>query len=102
MLYSIECPDEATGDNDIPNTNNKVINKLRSGSETDELLHNMDLSDESGDIPDDLFTPRASQPTCKATIAARSKMKLWLDSDNILLRSDADHARNYVAFIYIT
>ena len=91
VLYPIECPDEVTSDTEVTD------NKLRSGGEADEVSHNMDLNDEeSGDAPDDLCAPRTSQPTRKAAITARSKLKLWLDpdDDDILLGSVADHAKN--------
>ena len=98
MLYPIECPDETIIDTDVSNMENKDTDtKLNSGSDIDEIPHEMDLNDdESNDAPVDSCTPRTSQPTRNAAIAARNMLKLWLDpdDDDVLLGSVADHARN--------
>ena len=86
--------------------NKDADTKLNSGSDIHEMPHETDLNDnESNDAPVDLRTPRTSQPTRNAAIAARSMLKLWLDPDDDnddddndddvpLLGSVADHARN--------
>ena len=66
--------------------------------------------DESNDAPVDSCTPRTSQPTRNAAIAARSMLKLWLDPDDI---DDDDvppswgvsritRETNYVYLCYVT
>ena len=64
--------------------NKDTDTKLNSGSDIDidETPHKMDLNDNESDTPDYLCTPRTSQPTFNAAIAARSMLKLWLDPDN--------------------
>jgi len=95
LLYSIECADEATNDTDLVNMwRNQIPDiKLTSSNETDDDMNLCD--EESGNAPD-LCVSRSSQPTRSAAIAARSKLKLWLnpDDDAVLLGSVADHARN--------
>ena len=55
---------------------------------TDETDQNMTLDDE---VSEDLCK---SHPTRKAAIAARNRLKVWLDpDDDVLLGSVADHAK---------
>jgi len=92
MLYPIECPgdDERTSDCGI---RNKIVDG--NNKENDEKPPT-DLNDEQyTDIPDDLSVPRKGQATRNAAIAARNKLKVWLDpDDDVLLGSVVDHARN--------
>ena len=69
---------------------NKIIDtKLSNDGETDQ---NMTLDDEESDeISEDLCR---SHSTRKAAIAAKNRLKVWLDpDDDVLLGSVADHAR---------
>ena len=92
MLYLIECPDndEVVSESDVATMGNKIIDtKLSNDGETDQ---NMTLDDEESDeISEDLCR---SHSTRKAAIAAKNRLKVWLDpDDDVLLGSVADHAR---------
>ena len=94
MLYPIECSDndEVASESDVATMGNKIIDtKLSSDGETDQ---NMTLDDEESDeISEDLCR---SHSTRKAAIAAKNRLKVWLDpaaDDDVLLGSVADHAR---------
>ena len=87
MLYLIECSnnDEVASESDVGTMGNKIFDtKL---SETDQ---NMTLDEESDEISEDLCR---SHLTCKAAIAAKNRLKVWLDPDDVLLGSVMDHAR---------
>lgn len=85
MLYPIECPDEVTNDTDMRNQIPDTT--LRNADKEDDLEDNED---------DDSYAARTNQPTRNVAIAARKKLKLWLDpdDDDVLLGSVADHASN--------
>ena len=95
MLYPIECSnhDEVASysESDVATMGNKITDtKLSNDGETDQ---NMTLDDEESDeVSEDLCR---SHPTRKAAIAARNKLKVWLDpDDDVLLGSVVDHARD--------
>jgi len=96
MLHPIGWPgdDERTSDCDI---RNKIVDyELGNHKENDEKPPT-DLNDEQyADIPDDLSVPRKGQAIRNAAIAARNKLKVWLDpdDDDVPLGSVKDHARN--------
>ena len=92
MLYPIECSDndEVASESDVATMGNKIIDtKLGSDGETDQ---NMTLDDEESDeISEDLCR---SHSTHKEAIAAKNRLKVWLDpDDDVLLGSVADHTR---------
>ena len=92
MLYPIECSDndEVASESDVATMGNKIIDtKLSSDGETDQ---NMTLDDEESDeISEDLCRGHSTR---KAAIAAKNRLKVWLDpDDDVLLGSVADHAR---------
>ena len=92
MLYPIECSDndEVASESDVATMGNKIIDtKLSSDGETDQ---NMTLDDEESDeISEDLCR---SHSTRKAAIAAKNRLKVWLDpDDDVLLGSVVDHTR---------
>ena len=94
MLYPIECSnhDEVASysESDVATMGNKITDtKLSNDDETDQ---NMTSDDESDEVSEDLCR---SHPTRKAAIAARNRLKVWLDpDDDVLLGSVADHARD--------
>ena len=70
---------------------NKITDtKLSNDGETDQNMTSDD--EESDEVSEDLCR---SHPTHKAAIAARNRLKVWLDlDDDVLLGSVADHARD--------
>ena len=95
MLYPIECSDHdevaSYSESDVATMGNKITDtKLSNDGETDQNMTSDD--EESDEVSEDLCR---SHPTRKAAIAARNRLKVWLDpDDDVLLGSVADHARD--------
>jgi len=96
MLYPIECPDDDERTSDCYIRNKIVDSELGNNKENDEKPPTDHNDEQYADIPDDLSVPRKGQATQNAAIAARNKLKVWLDpdDDDVLLGSVVDHARN--------
>ena len=75
LLYPIECPDHQVN--------------LGESSQVIDQISDVENESNKNELTD------STRPTCQATVAARQKLKQWLNPDGsfISLGSVADHAR---------